>query len=80
MLGTGAWQNHELPNDVGDGCECGAGDATAEGGILILVTCEAFERASATTPESELSRDEKLTALAAGDGGRDTSSPIEAGE
>lgn len=53
-----------------------------DGGILMLVTCDAFERASDSriTAESELSRDEELMMLAAGDGGRDARTDTAAGE
>ena len=72
MLGTGAWQNQELPNESGEGLRSGGGDAM-EGGMLMLVTCDAFESTSdpGVTAASELFRDEKLTMLAAGDGERD---------
>ena len=71
MLGIGAWQNQGSSCAwSGDGWRSRAG----EGGMLMAVTCEAFECARAPALESE--RDE----LAAGDGERAVSSYSDAGE
>ena len=83
LLGIGAWQNHELLKE-GGGCLAaggvGATEGAMDGGMLMLVMCDACECASRRTAEIELCRDEVLATLCTGDGGRDAGGDIVAGE